>query len=419
MVRCAMMSALLAATPVVGEVPGASTDAGAAAPTVDGAAPSVDEPARFDLPPYAGPIDEGTATDPDSVTAEAEEPVRIVDAVDAFVQAPRVCPIDTNLFAVETVGMAGHRGWIADAGSGRLAPLGDPDDTGLYDGQVAWRPVQDPGEPLWYAFVRASRDVGGELLIGSLELETSRSLFGSTGVITHPRWTPDGGGLLFVEASEDGAHLRLVEDVDEWLDAYAADEVVADLLVRSLSSGPIPWVAYPEFSPDGRWIVITAWGPDRTTGADLWLVHRSGAVAPHRWTSLPGHETRPSWSDDGEWIAFHHMPEDQSGTTLVVCRVVEGEEAVPRLAEATRVARDVIAEEDRGPVLWKDGVLVVRYQGAARVVEHIRFAGGRTRMGLGIRMPTGIDTDAAGEAVITGLLDDRYGAVRAELGRIR
>jgi hypothetical protein len=142
-------------------------------------------------------------------------------------------------------------------------------------------------------------------------------------------------------------------------------------------------------------------------------------VAPHRWTSIPGHETRPTWSRDGQWLAFHHLPPDGSGPTLVASRVVEGPEAVPRLAEAMRVAEDVIAEEDRGPVFWEDGLLVVRYVGANRVVEHVGLDGGRTRLGVGIRMPTGIDADAAGGAVITGLLDNRYGAVRAELGRIR
>jgi hypothetical protein len=376
-------------------------------------------PARFDLPPYAGPVGNGVTVNTDSMTARASEPVRIVDSVDAYVQAPRLCPLDSDLFAVETVGVAGHRGWIADAGSGLLSPLGEPATEGLYDGQVAWRPVQDPDQPVWYLFVRASRDEGGRLLVGSPDLDEPRSLVSSTGVITHPRWTPDGRSVAYVEARADGARLRLVEDVHQWLAAFAAGEVVADPLVRDLSSGPIPWVAYPEFSPDGRWICITAWGPDQDSGADLWLVHRSGTVAPHRWTSIPGHETRPTWSRDGRWLAFHHLPPDGSGPTLVASRVVEGPEAVPRLAEAMRVAEDVIAEEDRGPVFWEDGLLVVRYVGANRVVEHVGLHGGRTRLGVGIRMPTGIDADAAGGAVITGLLDNRYGAVRAELGRIR
>ena len=58
----------------------------------------------------------------------------------------------------------------------------------------------------------------------------------------------------------------------------------------------------PSFSPDGNQVAFTWTGPDGSN-PDIY-VQQVGAGAPLRLTTDPGNDHNPMWSPDGRWIAF-------------------------------------------------------------------------------------------------------------------
>ena len=59
---------------------------------------------------------------------------------------------------------------------------------------------------------------------------------------------------------------------------------------------------YPSFSPDGNHVAFTWTGP-KQDNPDIY-VQQIGAGSPLRLTTDPGNDYNPVWSPDGRWIAF-------------------------------------------------------------------------------------------------------------------
>ena len=70
----------------------------------------------------------------------------------------------------------------------------------------------------------------------------------------------------------------------------------------------------PSFSPDGNQIAFSWTGPDGNN-PDIY-VQQIGAGAPLRLTTDPGRDYSPMWSPDGRWIAFLRGGTDASGSEL-------------------------------------------------------------------------------------------------------
>lgn len=145
-------------------------------------------------------------------------------------------------------------------------------------------------------------------------------------------WSPDGRWVVFAMRSEgDGADLfsaqvlggdeptlgpltRLTDDAPAYCGApavspdgsliafYRDDGAGADLVVmsrdgshrRTVAEGGNWW--YPEWSPDGKWIMCTApSSPGDNENLALWIIAADGSVPPRVLVDLPGRDSEGSW----------------------------------------------------------------------------------------------------------------------------
>jgi Tol biopolymer transport system component len=72
---------------------------------------------------------------------------------------------------------------------------------------------------------------------------------------------------------------------------------------------------YPSFSPDGNYVAFTWTGP-KQDNTDIYVLQIGSSGTPLRLTTDAAIEQNPVWSPDGRWIAFLR-PQQESGTSEV------------------------------------------------------------------------------------------------------
>jgi eukaryotic-like serine/threonine-protein kinase len=115
--------------------------------------------------------------------------------------------------------------------------------------------------------------------------------FGSERRELYPSFSPDGSAVVFVSE-------YVKSPPDLWIQSLAPDGRASGP-PRRLTDHP-GTVAYPSWSPDGRWI---AYHRALEGQRDVWIVPAEGGV-PARFTDDPAVDTHPAWSPDGTRIAF-------------------------------------------------------------------------------------------------------------------
>ena len=156
----------------------------------------------------------------------------------------------------------------------------------------------------------------GDLVVYNVEknsISTSRQVFGTAYIETHPCWSADGKYIYYVRCEDHP--LRAKRDLDVFrfdlmrvsydiaTDVWGAPETVMEFSKSGKSC------SFPRPSPDGRYILhILA---DRTTypihqkSSDLYtldlrtMLDRKLAAA-----SSDGSESFPRWSSNGRWFSF-------------------------------------------------------------------------------------------------------------------
>ena len=142
-----------------------------------------------------------------------------------------------------------------------------------------------------------------------------------------------------------------------WSWGWAAAGAAAVLLLSAaaawfwLSSGerpadlkPVALTAYPgsetspSFSPDGNKVAF-AWNGEKQDNYDIYVKQIGSTGPPFRLTSRPEAEWTPAWSPDDRWIAFQRMQPD--GTSIVL---------IPPLGGPERIVRNL--RKSSGPLSW-------------------------------------------------------------------
>ncbi len=135
-----------------------------------------------------------------------------------------------------------------------------------------------------------------------------------------PTWSHDGQSIAFVRAPETQA------------DAITANHIAAIYIVPVTGGvaeelvGPstnLPGMSYyPAFSPDGRWLAFTHHEGTTTyadPAADIWLLNlQTNETRPINNNALNISDSWPTWSRDGDRLAFNTTRQDSNFDIMVV-----------------------------------------------------------------------------------------------------
>jgi Tol biopolymer transport system component len=161
--------------------------------------------------------------------------------------------------------------------------------------EVAWGPT----EMGRFIFAGASRGIDQDLF-----LQGGKALAPAPGPDGGPAWSKDGRWIVFTSARTGQGDLYR-------LDAWRLEEPP----VRLTRTADVSEV-YAAISPNGRRVAYTA---HTQSGDNLAVIDDVAAPSlPHALTDWPGAQTRPSWSPDGQRLAFYANHEQHERWDLMV-----------------------------------------------------------------------------------------------------
>jgi dipeptidyl aminopeptidase/acylaminoacyl peptidase len=225
--------------------------------------------------------------------------------------------------------------WLHDLATGTSfqltnSPRGESNPRFLPDGRVAFTSNRD-GKPAWY--VISPR--GGE----AVKLVEGDSL------PTSGQFSVDGRRLVFTQQTERPDKKEWDEKVKKKDDGYYAEKKLTwtHIWTYELESKSRKQITTgltdsqgPAWSPDARWIAFssnrtgtTARDANWSNNSDVFLVSADGGE-PRALTTNPGPDNGPSFSPDGQWIAYASSDLPNSSADQTDLKVISVQGGTPR-----------------------------------------------------------------------------------------
>ena len=225
--------------------------------------------------------------------------------------------------------------WLHDVGASRSyqltnAPRGEANARFLPDGRVAFTSNRD-GKSAWYVI----SPNGGE----AVKLVEGDSL------PTGGAFSADGRRLVYTQETDRADKKEWDERVKKKDDGYYAEKKLTwthiwtyDLeskTKKAITTGTTDNQG-PAFSPDARWIAFSsnrtgtsARDANWSNNSDLFLVPADGGE-PRALTTNPGPDNAPSFSPDGQWIAYASSDLRNSSADQTDLKVIAVQGGAPR-----------------------------------------------------------------------------------------
>ncbi|HUF23175.1 MAG TPA: amidohydrolase family protein [Vicinamibacterales bacterium] len=184
---------------------------------------------------------------------------------------------------------------------------------------------------------------------------------------------------------------RLIQDPRQSPDGKRlAMSVLTKLYIKDLPAGETKrltsgdaWEFKPTWSPDGQWIAYVTWSMD--TGGHIWKTRADGSGQPQRLTSVPAFYTDLAFSPDGSRIVglrgsefMRHQTDSEFGGLRIPLDLVwlpSGGGNVELIVPARGLGYPhFTAEADRVYVYANAGLISLRYDGTDRRT-HLRVTG--------------------------------------------